>query len=137
MSEGIVFNPIGTIEVSFDDKTWHLGRPKFKQWRYFSRQLSALYEDNRETLQRLTGEAQREGKGQERAQAALREYQNRPFYESTIPWIREVFAQLGDKKLPESEDDWPAWLAADISIPTQIVSHWRSHPKASGESDQT
>lgn len=136
MSEGIEFNPLGTIDVTFDDKTWHLGRPKFKQWRYFSRQLTAIYDDNRETLVRLTEEAEREGKGQAKAQAALREYQGTPFYESTIPWLKEVFNQVGDP-LPESEDDWPAWLAADITIPTQIIGHWRNHPKASGESNQT
>ena len=50
MSEGIEYQPIGTIEVSFDDKTYRLGRPKMGQWRYFSRNLQALYDDNRETL---------------------------------------------------------------------------------------
>ena len=133
MNEGIEFNPLGTIEVTFDDKTWKLGRPKMGQWRYFSRLLQTMYDDNRATMEKLVSQAQVEGKGQEKAQAALREYQNQPFYESTIPWIREVFAQLGDKKLPESDDDWPAWLAADVSIPTQIVSHWRTSPKVSGE----
>ena len=131
--ETITYNPLGTIEVTFDDKTYKLGRPKFGQWRYFSKQLQALYDDNRETLIRLTEEAQKEGKAQDKAQAKLREYQSQPFYESTIPWLKEVFAQLGDKKLPESVDDWPTWLAADLSIPTQIVAHWRTSPKASGE----
>lgn len=130
--ETITYDPLGTVTVTFDGKTYQLGRPKFGQWRYFSRQLQALYDDNRETLLRLTEEAQVEGKGQAKAQAALREYQGQPFYESTIPWLREVFKQLGDKQLPESEDDWPTWLAADLSVPTQIVAHWRSSPKASG-----
>jgi hypothetical protein len=132
MDEGITFDPMGTITVEFDDKTYRLTRPKMGQWRHFSRKLQGLYDENREHLLKLTEDAQKEGPKQEKAQAALREYQSQPFYESTIPWLREVFSQLGDKKLPESDDDWPAWLAADLSIPTQIVAHWRTSPKASG-----
>ena len=132
MSEGIEFEQLGTIIVSFDDKTYTLTRPKMGQWRYFSRKLQGLYDENREKLLTLTEDAQKEGPKQAKAQAALREYQIQPFYESTIPWLREVFVQLGDKKLPESEDDWPVWLAADLSVPTQIVAHWRTNPKASG-----
>ena len=132
MSEGIDFDPLGTITVTFDEKSYRLTRPKMGQWRYFSRQLLGIYEDNRETMARLSEEAAKEGKGQEKAVKALNDYRNAPLYEQTIPWMREVFAQLSDTKLPESDDDWPAWLAADVSLPTQIVSHWRNHPKASG-----
>ena len=81
---------------------------------------------------RLTEEAQKEGPKQDKAQAALREYQASPFYESTIPWLREVFKQLSDTPLPDDENDWPVWLAADLAVPTQIVAHWRTNPKASG-----
>jgi hypothetical protein len=149
MSEGIDYEQLGTIIVSFDDKTYTLTRPKMGQWRYFSRKLQALYDENRETLLKLTGrvtemneevealkeagvDTKKAAVAQAKAQAALREYQIQPFYETTIPWLREVFVQLGDKKLPESEDDWPVWLAADLSVPTQIVAHWRTNPKVSG-----
>ena len=128
----ITFDPLGTITVKFDGQEYKLGRPKMGQWRYFSRQLQALFEDNRDTLARLNAEVEAaEGKALVKAEAALREYSLTPFYEATIPWIREVFKQLGTP-LPDSEDDWPAWLAADTQLPTQILAHWRTHPKASG-----
>ena len=87
MSEGIEFDPLGIITVEFNEKTYRLTRPKFGQWRYFSRKLQTLYDDNRERLLALTEDASKEGPKQDKAQAALRAYQNQPFYESTIPWL--------------------------------------------------
>jgi hypothetical protein len=43
-----------------------------------------------------------------------------------------VFVQLSDP-LPEDSDEWPAWLATDPTLPSQIIGHWQAHPKASGD----
>lgn len=133
MSEEITFDPTGTVTVTFDDQTYKLGRPKMGQWRWFQRRLSEMADQTRERLAELTAEV--EGAGDEarpELEEKLREYARTPFYESTIEWVREAFSQLGSQPLPADVDDWPAWLAADTSLPTQIITHWKTVPKASG-----
>lgn len=132
----ITFDPLGTVTVEFDGNTYKLGRPKFGQWRYFSRKLTAMADESRahlDDLQRRAAEA--EDSGDVEAARVLgeeaRAFARQPFYEQTIDWMKEAFAQVGDP-LPDDEDDWPAWLAGDSGIPNQIVQHWRSAPKASG-----
>lgn len=51
--EGIVYHELGTIDVTFDDKTYHLGRPKLKQWRYFTREIDRITTRATEDLQAL------------------------------------------------------------------------------------
>ena len=144
MTEGIEFNEIGTIDVTFDDKTYHLGRPKFRQFKYFSARLEEQRQDVTKALQALEDErADAESKyvGKEttpKAKAELKrlrdslvELSRTPFYERTVEIITEMFGQLGDP-LPPDADDWPAWLAADSSLPGKILDHWKTHPKASG-----
>lgn len=53
MSEGIEYNPTGTVDVTFDDKTYHLGRPKLKQWRYFTRRIDEISTKAQEDLAEL------------------------------------------------------------------------------------
>ena len=48
--EGIEFNPIGTIDVTFDGTTYHLGRPKMRQFKHFSQ---ALTDATRGSLRRV------------------------------------------------------------------------------------
>lgn len=144
MTEGIEFNDLGTVDVTFDEKTYHLGRPKFRQFKYFTGQL----EEQRQELiggiqqledERQEAEAKYEGKETtpkakaelNRLRLALAELNRTPFYERTVSIITEMFAQLGDP-LPDDPDDWPAWLAADSSLPGKILNHWKTHPKASG-----
>lgn len=144
MAEGIVWHGIGTVDVTFDEKTYHLGRPKFRQFRYFTEKLEqasadlraktttieddladakARYEDEsapeaRAEIRRLTGE--------------IRSLLDVKFYELTRPILAEMFSQVGDA-LPDDPDDWPAWLAADSTLPGEILKHWRTSPKASSE----
>lgn len=144
MSEGIEYNPTGTVDVTFDDKTYHLGRPKFKQWRYFTRKLDEQRVELTRALRRIQEETERaeaEFEGREdspearqelnRLRDELAEVNRTPFYERTISIIAEMFEQCGDP-LPDDPDDWPAWLAADSGIPGEIIKHWRTNPKASG-----
>lgn len=144
MSEGIEFNPLGTIDVTFDDKTYHLGRPKFRQFKYFSAKLEAQRDEVVQALDALNAEAAEakkryaeeddspEAKAElARLQAELKRINRTPFYERTVDILREMFAQVGEP-LPDDEEEWPAWLAADSTIPGEILNHWKSHPKASG-----
>lgn len=144
MTEGIEYSDLGTVDVTFDDKTYHLGRPKLRQWRYFTHRISEMTQHAQDTLNALSAEAQaalavlEEDPDNPHAQqfaaekeAALTEFARTPFYETSSTLVREMFDQLGDP-LPEDIDDWPAWLAADVSLPGQILAHWRKAPKASG-----
>lgn len=133
MSEGIEFHELGSVTVTFDDKSYRLGRPKMGQWRYFQRLLRDMSREAEATLTELREKVEKASpKNQALAEAELREFAEQPFYEKTIPWVSEVFRQLGDNALPEDPDDWPAWLAADTGLPIQIVNHWKTTPKASG-----
>ena len=111
-----------------------LARPKFGKWKLLRRSLAAIYEDDRTTKARLAAEIESASteKAKHKAEAAQQAYLQSPYYDSLIPWIKEVFNQLSDNPLPESEDDWPAWLAADQSLPNLLLLHWQNRPKVSG-----
>jgi hypothetical protein len=140
----IEYHPTGTVEVTVDDETYKLGRPKLRQWRYFTRQLDEMLTEAQETLRELSGAAlgardayeadpsDENRKAQEATAKQLNEFSQTPFYERSSLILQEMFKQLGNKPLPEDIDDWPAWLAADVSLPNQILGHWRKAPKASG-----
>lgn len=143
MSEGIIYNELGTVDVTFDDKTYHLGRPKFKQWKYFTRKLdeqSSEVKDDLRQLQREIEDADQRHKDDstpeakaelDRLRDELHQFSKNPYYERTMGILAEMFEQVGDP-LPTDPDEWPPWLAADSSIPGAILKHWRSTPKASG-----
>lgn len=144
MSEGIIWNDLGTVDVTFDDKTYHLGRPKFRQFKHFTAALDAQRQELVDAIQTLEderrdAEAKYEGKEDtpaakkelRRLREALAELNRTPFYERTISILKDMFEQVGDP-LPPDPDDWPAWLAADSSVPGKILNHWKTNPKASG-----
>lgn len=144
MTEGIEYDPLGTVDVTFDDETWHLTRPKYRQLKYFSNELERILERIRDRQQELMAEIEEaeatyEDDPTEENQAlvdeaseALRVFNRSAMAEHTIGVLQEMFKQLSEDPLPEDPDDWPAWLAADSSIPGKIVAHWRKAPKASG-----
>jgi hypothetical protein len=143
MTEGIEYHELGTVDVTFDDKTYHLRRPKMRQFRYFTGLLEKATRGAADELVRLqravtdakaahTDETTPEAQAEiERLSAEVREFSTNPFYNTTGPIVAEMFAQLGDP-LPDDPDDWPAWLAADSALPGAILNHWKTHPKASG-----
>jgi len=145
MNDPITFDPLGTVRVEFDDETYTLTRPKMGQWRYFSRRWSeAIKEAGSQLTELLTkldaARALLEKSDNAKNRKAVADlsgeitgFNVQPLYEWNIPWIREVFEQLGDKPLPEDVDVWPAWLASDPALPNRIIGHWQAHPKASGE----
>ena len=145
MNEGIEYDPLGTITVSFDDIEYRLGRPKLRQWRYFTRRIGEMTTAATDELTRRSNEVQaalavladdpeneHAQKLADEKQEALTGFAQTPFYETSSELVREIFVQLADKPLPDDLDDWPAWLAADVSLPGQFLAHWRNAPKASG-----
>jgi hypothetical protein len=145
VQEGIEYSEIGTVDVTFDEKTYHLGRPKFRQFKHFAAALEDQRQEVVSVIERINAEreeaeARYEGKEDSpeakaelrRLQDALADLNKTPFYERTITILQDMFAQVGDP-LPDDVDDWPAWLAADSSLPGKILNHWKTSPKASGE----
>ena len=134
LSEGITFDEAGTITVEFDDRKWIISRVKLRHLRHFRRALQQIRDDTKAQLAELAAAAEKATTktAQAKATAELAEFSESPFYESVIPWMREVFVQLSDP-LPEDENEWPAWLAADGTLPPQMIGHWQTHPKAFGE----
>lgn len=139
----IEYDPLGTVTVTIDDDTYKLGRPKFKQYRYFTRRLVEISAETQEKLNALAGAARAANEVYEadpsdenlalmdKATTELEEFSKTPFYETSSNLLVEMFKQLGDP-LPKNKDDWPAALVTDVSIPGQIIRHWQRAPKASG-----
>lgn len=132
MTEGIVYNPIGTVEVTFDDKTYHLGRPKFRQFRYFNQAFYGVADMLRAKLAEASqlGDSEK-AEDQEKAIELLRWIGDNPLHVHTAPILADMFGQLGDP-LPADTDDWPAWLVTEPGIVRDIIDHWRVRPKVSG-----
>lgn len=134
MSDPIIFEPLGTVLVTLDDGTEvRLGRPKFGQWKWFTRRLQVITDEVQASLTegQAKVDAAKTDAARKKAQDEFDVTSGKPMYEYTIPFIEELFKQLGDKPLPEV-DEWPAWLAADWLLGSRILSHWRTIPKASG-----
>lgn len=147
--EGIVFDPLGTVDVTFDAKTYHLGRPKMRQFKHFTEALARATIEVTDEMARLQDALDdataKYGDNEDTPEAQaviddlrerIRAFNRQPFYEHTTPIVAEMFEQLGDP-LPDDPDDWPAWLAADHTLPGEILKHWRNHPKVSGASPAT
>ena len=131
MSEGIDYRPDGTIRIEFDEGTWTIARPKLKTYRLFSERLQEM----RAAIQQVTTRiaelrALLDDDNTDTIQQQIDEI-NQPVWEYTIPIIQDIVKQAGDRELPDPED-WPAWLATDMTIPTSILGHWREVPKAPG-----
>jgi hypothetical protein len=135
-TEGITYNPDGTIDIVVNGTLRHLRRPKLREFRYWQEQLRNLAKEAQEEAVRLqelldrfsesTTEEEREDVNRQldEAEQARQEY--------TTPWIAGVVAQFSDKPLDEDTDEWPAWLALDASIPARIRQHWKTVPLAPG-----
>lgn len=144
MSEGITYDPLGTVVVEFDGETYRLTRPKMKHVSYFTRRVAEISDGARteladiaKRLEEATDKADNKPtKANLNAQAKvaeeMAEFLALPFYRRSHVVLREMFEQLGDRPLPEDLDEWPAWLGGDLELPGAITNHWRKAPKASG-----
>ena len=134
MADGITYKPDGTITVEYDGVTVKLKRPTFGVYRYFSEALSDMSTHVQEVARRLAAiRARMESASDDDLERLSKELaaENIRMFDLTQPILADMFTQLSDKELPEV-DEWPSWLAADSTIPTQFLSHWRTVPKASG-----
>jgi hypothetical protein len=147
-SEGIEFNPDGTISLTIDGTVRHLRRPKLREYRYWAEQLRDLAKEAQAEATRLVGlldqlqkerasGSEEEAKAAEEALASIQDEldeANKKRVEYSTPWTSGVVAQFSEKPLPEDPDDWPSWLALDVSIPSKILGHWKKSPLAPGAS---
>ncbi len=130
----ITFDPMGTVTVTLDDKAYVLGRPKLRQYREHRDQIRTLSTNAMTTLTAMQEKLEtlkEDGPAFEKLTGEITEVGRNSFLLTSVPWLKAVFEDLGDP-LPDDEDDWPAWLAADQTIPTQIIEHWRTVPLAPG-----
>lgn len=138
MSEGIEYNPNGTVTVTFDSTAYLLRRPTFGQFRHFNRKFTDTYDQAQNELKsalKKLAEVEETGEGIEEVNAELADIKSRPLHDRMTPILSEMFSQVGDP-LPEDTDDWPAWLVTDPSVLPDILKHWRSVPKASGPKEK-
>ena len=133
MDEGIVYHPNGEITISFDNHTWKLARPKLKTYRLFSERLQEMRRAITEVNVQLT--ELRMALTEDDADTGLIEDQieklNGPIWEYSLPIIADLVEQVSDRPLPDP-DEWPAWLATSIRLPSDILDHWRTVPLAPG-----
>ncbi len=135
MSEGITFDPMGTVTVTFDDKGYVLGRPRLRQYQHHRdeiRFLSTTAITKLEEMQEKLKTLKEDGPAFEKLTTEMTAVSRSSFLLTSVPWLISVFKDLGVDPLPEDWDEWPAWLAADQTIPTQIIDHWRTVPLAPG-----
>lgn len=134
MKEGIDFSPLGTVTITLDGKDYVLRRPKLRQYRHYRdkiRELSMQAVDTLADLREQLDKAKDGSKEFEALQTEVQDVSQNSFELTSVPWLKDAFEQLGDP-LPDDHEDWPAWLAADQSIPTKIINHWRTVPLAPG-----
>ena len=135
MDEGIDYKTDGTIKLTFGGEVWVLARPKLKTYRLFSERLQEMRRAITAVNTQII-ELREQLAGDDADTTAIQEQidkLNGPVWEYSIPIIRDLFGQVADRPLPESEDDWPVWLATSIALPADILSHWREVPKSPGE----
>lgn len=132
--DGIEFDPIGTVTVTIDNKPYKLRRPKLREYRYHRDEIRAL---SIKAVEHLDGLRTRLDSLDETSEeyaaleAEITHISRNSFELTSVPWLTAVFDDLGSP-LPDDFEDWPAWLAADQSIPTKIITHWRTVPLAPG-----
>lgn len=144
MSEGITYDPLGTVVVEFDGETYRLTRPKMKHVSHFTRRVAEISDQARseladiaKRLEKATDKADKSPtkanlEAQAKVAEEMAEFLALPFYRRSHVVLREMFQQLGDRPLPDDLDEWPAWLGGDLELPGAITNHWRKAPKASG-----
>ena len=122
MAEGITFDPMGTVTVTIAEKSYVLGRPKLRQFRHHRdqiRNLSHTAMDKLVAMREKLEATDEEDPKYAKLATEVEEATHNAFLLTSVPWLKEVFSELGDP-LPDDHDDWPAWLAADATIPSQI-----------------
>jgi hypothetical protein len=131
--EGIVYHPNGEISVGFDGQTWRLAPPKLGVYRRFSERLAEMrraIQQVSEQIVLLREQLTQPDVDIDQIRDSLDKL-NAPIWEYSLPIIRDMVTELAGQPLPDP-DEWPAWLATSISLPSDILEHWRTVPKAPG-----
>jgi hypothetical protein len=112
-----------------------LGRPKLKQYchhRDHIRTLSTTAITKLEEMQKKLETLKEGAPAFEKLTTEITAVSRSSFLLTAVPWLISVFKDFGVDPLPEDWDEWPAWLAADQTIPGQIIEHWKTVPLAPG-----
>lgn len=148
-AEQLELTGLGYVEMSWVDQE---GRPHKVRWRRPTlreyRELRNLLHERSRASQDLRDEltALLEPMNQYELAVARGETATRPddpdwlevdrvrdeMADFMLPWVQEADRRLADgEHLPEDQGDWPTWLS-NGAMPAEIVSHWRTVPKAPG-----
>lgn len=136
--EQITFQPDGRVSIVINDETYTLRRPKFGHVRLFRERMTTLADEAIARLADLAKQLAAADEDSEEFHALedqMRELSRFSFQFTVIPWLREVFEELGDKPLPKKLDDAPAFFA-NSGLPMQIWQHWLNVPLGSGAPPQ-
>lgn len=125
------FNDNGTISLTIGADTFTLRRPTIGRLFHYRERISEISDEARTRLEVIIAELSELDDDDERAVEIRDEMGNhrRGFEWLVVPWLREVFDELGSAPLPENLDDAPAELT-DMKLPTQIINFWRTVPLA-------
>jgi hypothetical protein len=132
--EQISFEPDGRVVLTIGDDKYTLSRPKFKHVRRFRERITDLSNEAIDKITDLTKQmAALESDSEEwhALEERFKEMRLFTFEYTVLPWLREVFKELGDKPLPKNLGEVPAFLA-NQGLPMQIWNHWLNVPLGSG-----
>lgn len=97
-----------------------LARPKMRDLRALRELLDDLSRESQSiTRAQLSGDDEAVGEAEAKTVRTI------------VDWQRKAFELLGDKPLPEDEDELPVWIE-NPGLPAQMIQHWRQVPLARG-----
>lgn len=126
------FNDNGTISLSIEAETYTLKRPTVGQLMDFWDLVDSITAEAQATLKDWMEKLKELPEDSEEYQQLIDEinHRGRHSYEHlTWPWLRQAFNELGSAPLPEDLSRGPSELI-DPSLPSQILSFWRTVPLA-------
>jgi protein-disulfide isomerase-like protein with CxxC motif len=146
VQEGVELNSDGTITIKLSDRTIELRPPIFGAFRAIKR---ATYAENKRMSDMAKKVEAQIKTAREKAisedgsfsivdQQMMLESLVDETMDGTASVIRLIVegddehAGLGDGKLPEDQDEWPAWLITNGDLVGQMLMHWKNVPLARG-----
>jgi len=133
MDQGIKFNDNGTISFPIGEKTYTLKRPTTGQFFDFWDLVDNLEVESRKQMIQLrdTLSQLKDADEDEMAEVVkeLRHARRHAYEYTTIPWLRDVFAEVGSDKLPDDLSEAPSEIT-DPGLISQILEFWRTVPLA-------
>lgn len=135
----MLFNDDGTITVNDDGTVYQLKVPRFGQFKAIKSEIFTTQARLREKSEAMMTDlrAAREGDSPNQDEIAAETLQrSEQLVDDTMNELagvmRFIFKTLSDNPLPDDEDDWPAWLAAEQQTMGQMLRHWKTVPLGRG-----